>query len=90
MKQILKDYNIDQETMSIHCDNSSAINIFKNHVLISHTKHIKICHHFIRDPVEENVVFLDFVPIEHQLANILTKPLDLLGLSTLGNTWAYA
>ena len=26
MKQMLKDYEIEQGTMNIHCDNSSAIN----------------------------------------------------------------
>ena len=64
--------------MNIHYDNSTAINISKNHVLHSHTKHIKICHHFIRDLVEEKVVSLEFVPTEHQLTNIFTKPLDSL------------
>ena len=35
MKQMLKDYGIDQGTMNIMCDNSSAINISKNPVLHS-------------------------------------------------------
>ena len=64
--------------MNIHYDNSSVINISKNLVLYSRTKHIEILHHFIRDLVEEKVVSLDFIPIEHQLANIPTKPLDSL------------
>ena len=44
-----KDYEIEQGTINIHCYNSSAINISKNLVLRSHTKHIEICYHFIRD-----------------------------------------
>ena len=75
---MLKDYGIEQETMNIHCDNSNAINILKNLVLHSHTKHIEIPHHFIRDLVEKQVVSLEFVPTEHQFADILTKPLDSL------------
>ena len=78
MKQMLKDYGIEQGTMCIHYDNSSAINISKNPILHSYTKHIEICNHFIRDFVEEKVVSLEFVPTEHQLKNILTKPLDFL------------
>ena len=78
MKQMLKDYGIEQETMNIHCDNSNAINILKNLVLHSHTKHIEIPHHFIRDLVEKQVVSLEFVPTEQQSANIITKPLDSL------------
>ena len=75
---MLKDYGIDQGTMNIMCDNSSAINISKNPVLHSRTKHIEIRHHFIRDLVEEKVISLEFVPTENQLADILTKPLDSL------------
>ena len=57
MKQIHKDFGIKQETMNIHCDNSSVINISKNPIIHSRTKHIEIHHHFIRDLIKENVVF---------------------------------
>ena len=73
---MLKDYGIQKETMNIHYDNSSAINMSKNFVFHSRTKHIEIFHHFIKDLVEENVVSLDFVPTKHQLVDIFTKPLD--------------
>ncbi|KAJ9682438.1 hypothetical protein PVL29_018369 [Vitis rotundifolia] len=42
IKKILRDYRIDQETMVVFCDNISAINISKNPVLHSRTKHIDI------------------------------------------------
>ena len=58
MKQMLKDYRIEQETMCIHYENSSAINISKNPILQSRTKHIEIHHHFIRDLLKEKVVYL--------------------------------
>ena len=64
--------------MSIHCENSSAINISKNLILHSRTKHIEIYHYFIKDLVEENVAFLQFVPTENQLVDILTRPMDSL------------
>ena len=76
--QMLKDYEIEQRTMNIHYDNSSVINISKNHVLHSRTKHIEIYNHFIRDLVEGKVLSLEFVPTEHQLVDIFTKPLDSL------------
>ena len=65
MKQMLKDYGIEQGTINGHYDNSSAINISKNPILPSHTKHIEIPHHFIKDLIEEKVVSLVFVPTEH-------------------------
>jgi hypothetical protein len=76
MKKLLFDYGFTQETMVIHCDNTSAINISKNTVQHSRTKHIDIWHHFIRDLVESREVTLMFIPTENQLADILTKPLD--------------
>ena len=48
MKQMIKT-EIEQGTMNIHHYNSSAINISENLVFHSHTKHIEICYHFIRD-----------------------------------------
>lgn len=53
----------------------SSINLTKNPVLHSRTKHIEIRHHFLRDHVEkENVVF-EHVGTKNQLADIFTKPL---------------
>jgi hypothetical protein len=76
MKTLLGDYRFSQGTMIISCDNTSAINISKNPVQHSRTKHIDIKHHFLHDLVESEVVSLSFIPIENQLADILTKPLD--------------
>ena len=78
MKQMLHDYGIDQDTMIVFCDNTSAINISKNPVQHSRTKHIDIRHHFIRELVEQKIVSVEYVPTENQLADILTKPLDSL------------
>ena len=41
--------------------------------MYSRTKHIKMRHYFIRDQVQNHNVSFEFVPIEEQLANILTK-----------------
>jgi hypothetical protein len=76
MKKLLCDYGFTQDTMVIHCDNTSTINISKNPVQHSRTKHIDIRHHFICDLVKSRDVALMFIPIENQLADILTKPLD--------------
>jgi hypothetical protein len=76
MKTLLGDYGFFQDTMVINCDNTSAINISKNPVLHSRTKHVDIRHHILRDLVESEVVSLSFIPTENQLADIFTKPLD--------------
>ena len=52
IKKILIDYGISQDTMVVYCDNSSAIDISKNPIQHSKTKHIEIRYHFIRYLVE--------------------------------------
>ena len=54
----------------------SAIDISKNPAQHSRTKHIDIRHHSIRDLVEEKVLMLEHISTDHQLADILNKPLD--------------
>ena len=75
-KKLLGDYGLSQETMVVHCDNFSAIDISKNPVQHSKTKHIRIRYHFIKDLVERKVVALEYIPIKRQNADIFTKPLD--------------
>ena len=75
MKQTLLDYDIKCLTSQIFCDNTNAINLSKNHVHHSRTKHIDIRHHFLRDHVLKGDITLEFISTENQIADILTKPL---------------
>ncbi|GJW66367.1 hypothetical protein Tco_0120791 [Tanacetum coccineum] len=45
MKQALVDYDIVLDDIPVLCDNKGAIDLSKNPVLHSRTKHIQICHH---------------------------------------------
>ena len=76
MKQMLEEYNVQQDVMTLYCDNLSAINTSMNPIQHIRTKHIDIRHHFIRDLVEEKIVTLEHVTTEKQLTNIFTKALD--------------
>ncbi|XP_058768441.1 uncharacterized mitochondrial protein AtMg00810-like [Vicia villosa] len=62
--------------MTLYCDNLSAINISKNPIQHSRTKHIDIRHHFIRELVKDKVICLEHVSTELQLAGIFTKAID--------------
>jgi hypothetical protein len=46
--------------------------------LVQHkrTKHIDICHHFLRDHVSKGDIVMENVRADDQLADIFTKPLD--------------
>lgn len=76
MKQQLKDFKLKFDHIPIRCDNTSTINISKNPILHSRTKHIEIRHHFIRDHVQKGVVELKFISTDFQWADIFTKPLQ--------------
>lgn len=62
--------------MSLFVDNKNVIDISKNPVQHSRTKHIDIRHQFPYQLVKEKVVSLNYVKTENQLADILTKPLN--------------
>ena len=64
IKQQLKDFGIILSETPIHCDNTSAINLSKNPVQHSRSKHIEIRHHFIRDHVNSGDVILEYVCTE--------------------------
>ena len=83
MKQMLADYGIVQDTLIVYCDNTSAINISKNPVQHSRTKHIDIRHHFIRELVENKTVVIEHFATENQLTDIFTKTLDLFRFDSL-------
>ena len=51
MKQTLKDYGMSLGTVPLLCDNESEIKIANNPVQHCRTKHMDICHHFLRDHV---------------------------------------
>ncbi|KAK2355658.1 gag-protease polyprotein [Trifolium repens] len=81
IKQMLKEYNVEQDALTLYCDNMSAINISKNPV--QHNKHIDIRHHFIRDLVESKIVTLEHVGTKEQVADIFTKALDAVQFEKL-------
>ena len=75
IKHQLEDYNLRYHKIPILCDNTSAINLAKNPIQHSRSKHIDIKHHFIRDHVQKGDIKLSFVNTEDQIADVFTKPL---------------
>ncbi|GKC82077.1 hypothetical protein Tco_1137794 [Tanacetum coccineum] len=75
MKQALIDYGIRLDDVLIMCDNKGNIDLSKNLVQHSRTKHIEICHHFLRDNVQKGNISIEKVASEDNIADIFTKPL---------------
>ncbi|GJT91826.1 hypothetical protein Tco_1080671 [Tanacetum coccineum] len=85
MKQTLEDRNIKLDDIHVLYNNKGAIDLSKNFVLHSRTKHIEIRHHFFRDNVQKGNISIEKVSSEDNIADILTKrlkrgPFNLLRL----------
>ena len=75
LKLLVSLFSQKVETTVIHCDNQSYIKLAKNLVFHERSKHIDIIYHFIKDCVQRWVVQPQYIPIEEQVATILTKEL---------------
>lgn len=76
MKGLLTELDIpriDVDTVTIYCDNQSAIKLAKNPEFHSRTKHIKLRHHFIRELVESGEIALEYINTKLNIADIMTK-----------------
>nr|KYP56954.1 Retrovirus-related Pol polyprotein from transposon TNT 1-94 [Cajanus cajan] len=67
----------EKEATEILCDNSSTIQLSKNPVFHGRSKHIAVRFHFLRDLVNDKVVRLTYCCSNEQVANIMTKALNL-------------
>ncbi|GJX51421.1 retrovirus-related pol polyprotein from transposon TNT 1-94 [Tanacetum coccineum] len=59
MKQALIDYDVRLDDVPIMCDNKGAIDLSKNPVQHSRTKHIEIHHHFLPDNVQKGHILIE-------------------------------
>ena len=59
-----------KDPVVIYCDNTSAINISKNPVMHSKTKHIAIKYHFLRELVQDKEIKLEYVNTKEQIVDI--------------------
>ena len=62
----------------IYCDNQSCLKLSENPVFHDKSKHIEIKYFYIRDLVWDGAVKLQYVFINEQVADILTKPLSIV------------
>ena len=72
LKDIRREFS---EPIVIHCDNTRTVNMSKNPVLHSKTKHISIKYHMLREKVIEKEIRLEYVSTKEKIVDIFTKPL---------------
>ena len=67
-------YRSDNPT-DLFTDNQSALALAKNPVSHARAKHIDARHHFVRDAIQNNIVWVQHIPTEDMTADSLTKAL---------------
>ena len=78
---------------SLYCDNDATSRLAEDHVWHSHTKHIRVKYHYVREQVLLGELAVQRVNSKDNTADILTKPLGCvdflclrhyLGLNSVG------
>ena len=67
--------SVEENLVKILVDNKSALELTRNLVHHSRSKHIDTRHHFIRYCIEEGFIKLEYVRTEDQSADLFTKSL---------------
>uniref|UniRef100_A0A2N9HLM6 Integrase catalytic domain-containing protein n=1 Tax=Fagus sylvatica TaxID=28930 RepID=A0A2N9HLM6_FAGSY len=73
MKRFLQDLGLKQDEYVVHCDSQSALDLSKNSMYHSRTKHIDVRYHWLRLIVDQQLMQLRKIHTDKNLANMLTK-----------------
>ena len=73
---LLKELNININSIEVNVDNKAAIYNAKNQTINPKTKHVDIRVHYIREIVKKNKINLNYVKSENNIADGFTKYLN--------------
>ena len=65
----------DTTPTELYSDNQSAIALAKNPVSHARAKHIDLRHHFVREAIQDKIIWLQYIPTAEMTADSLTKAL---------------
>ena len=75
LSRLVADLGCTKHIPLLHCDNQSAIQLARNPVFHSKTKHIDVKYHFIREVIEDKLVQLVKIHTDDNPTDLLTKSL---------------
>lgn len=73
LKRYLQEFGIKQKEYKVHCDSQSALDLSKNSMYHSRTKHIDIRYHWIREVKDRQLLKLVKIHTKENPADMLTK-----------------
>ena len=68
-------FDLQLDATCIYCDNQSCVKLLQNPVFHDKSNHIEIKYQYIRDMVQRGVVNIQYVAMDEQIADVLTKHL---------------
>jgi len=69
----MAELRLPTSTPRLYSDNMGAVQLAANPVMHSRSKHFDLDLHFVRDYVQDKRLILLHLPVQFQVANILTK-----------------
>ena len=78
LRCFIQELGIDQsQPTSLHSNNLGTIMLSQDATYYTHTKHINVAYHFICEKVASHKAALTYMPMKENIADILTKGLEL-------------
>jgi len=65
----------NDDPTDLFSDNQGTIALSKNPVSHSRTKHIDLHHHFVREAIQDKIIWVQYIPTTEMTADSLTKAL---------------
>lgn len=78
LKSLLEELLNESIPVELNIDNQSAIALIKNGIINKRSKHIDVRFRYIHELVRDGVVKIKYCPTNKQLADIFTKPLNIV------------
>src|SRR5579859_2376507 len=69
-------YSNKNSPTDLFSDNQSAIALSKNPVAHARAKHIDLRHHFVREAIQDKIIWVQYIPTTEMTADSLTKTLE--------------
>ena len=83
LKILIKFFIPDNSPTEIFTDSQSCLKFIKNDKFSNRTKHIDTKFHFVKDCVSNDLVYLNYVETNENIADMFTKPLGSVKLKYL-------
>ena len=81
LKRLFSDVMKLKHTPVLQVDNSAAVKLAQNPEFHRRTKHIDVKYFFVREKVVDRSIEICQISTEHQVADVMTKPLDRVRLT---------